>query len=410
MNVVVSNNKIDYEGFIKVSTLKDVIDIVGTIDFLIYHKSSETSEEKVDYLSILKDKVKTMIYIRKKEYVENAIQIIVVGSNGKYLDDEFFLENSTELSNLVNSFEEVTTLAELGGANVLSDFFNRYLKEGSSGFNTQYLKVVKEAVSEMLAEYKQKELELYQLSETATEVFAHSSNIVSKMEKEQERMRELIDSVKATAKEEKPIQTTNIGSIPSIMFFPQISYLKERNIVRIKEVGYGMYLTSFVLAFRAYLEKVKNVRPKLIVALPLGSQYETEFKDFKWVTQQTIKNMSNYYNNIVFTNCPSKEVITKLIEDTDYDTFIVVDRLKTDSKHILNSKGVPVKYVVSGENSISKFKLQKNNCFSSLKDIKGTMFTIPIFEEYPVINDQREQMYFRSCGKYFDTLYNNGRR
>lgn len=409
MNVVVTNNKIDYDNFVKVLSLKDVCDIVGSIEFLVFHKSSETQEQKVEYLSELKDRVKTIIYIRDREYVDNAVQMIVLGSEGKYIDDEFFLESSDELNNLVTNLNEVTDIVQMGGTSVVSDFFNRYLRGGKSDFNQGYLTVVKQAVETMLADYHRKDIELLKMSTTATEIFANSTEIIHRVRSEQQKLKEAVDKIEAS-KESNNFGGYSIGGLPSVVFFPKVSFIKEKNIIRIKEIGSCMYLTSFMLGFRVYLEHICCLRPKLIIIEPVGVQYEKKYEGYSWVTQKNQKTMQGYYNNVVFTNYPSKEVLTRLLEDSDYNTFVVIDRLKTSNEHILNSKGAPIKYVVSGSSVIKKFSLNKANCFSIIRSVHGSMFTVPAFPDYPMEPAQREQMYLRVCSDYYNKLNTVKRR
>lgn len=409
MNVVVTNNKIDYDNFVKVLSLKDVCDIVGSIEFLVFHKSSETQEQKVEYLSELKDRVKTIIYIRDREYVDNAVQMIVLGSEGKYIDDEFFLESSDELNNLVTNLNEVTDIVQMGGTSVVSDFFNRYLRGGKSDFNQGYLTVVKQAVETMLADYHRKDIELLKMSTTATEIFANSTEIIHRVRSEQQKLKEAVDKIEAS-KESNNFGGYSIGGLPSVVFFPKVSFIKEKNIIRIKEIGSCMYLTSFMLGFRVYLEHICCLRPKLIIIEPVGVQYERKYEGYSWVTQKNQKTMQGYYNNVVFTNYPSKEVLTRLLEDSDYNTFVVIDRLKTSNEHILNSKGAPIKYVVSGSSVIKKFSLNKSNCFSIIRSVHGSMFTVPAFPDYPMEPAQREQMYLRVCSDYYNKLNTVKRR
>lgn len=403
MNIIVTNNMIKYDGFMKLRTLKEANDTVGSIDFLVYHKSNETRENKVEYLTKLKSRVGTLIYIRGTDAVEQAVKIIVEGSGGRYFDDEFFLENSEELSSLINSLDEVTAIAELGGLNVIGEFFNRYLKNGSTGFNPTYLEIVKSAVSDMVASYKQKDLELLQLSETATEIFSNSANILSKVESERKNLEKMVNSLELA----KQQASTAISSstMPNLLFFPRVNYPKEKTIIRVKELGNCSYLTSFMLGFRMYLEFIKYVKPKLIFIYPIGSMYETWYKDFNWVTQKTYKTMIGY-NNIVFTNFPTKEVITKLLDDNDYDTFIVVDRLKADKEHILNAKGT-VKYAVSGSNVLSDIKA--SSCFSSNPNLKGTLFSINQILDYPEEKEQRERKYLNDYKNAYESLYTLGK-
>lgn len=410
MNVIVTKNKVDYSGFVKVSTVKDANVLVGDIEYFVYNRSDDVDEDRVNYLTKIKDRAKHMIYICRKEELENDVYIVVTGSGGKYFDDEFFLESSSELNALMGSINEVTALTELGGVNVLKDFFNRYLKDGGSGFNPNYLTVVKQAVLDMVEGYRQKDFELLRLAETATEIFSSSVNIISGMESEYAKMQSVVDELENSRDTLPAPKGPGSFGMPSVVFFPQVSYLKEKNIIRIKDVGGCIYLTTFMLCFRSFLEKMKNVRPKLIFVESVGMMYEKKYKEYPWVTQQTSKSMSNYYNNIVFTNCPSKEVVTRLLEDTDYDTFVVVDRIKNSKQHILNSKGSSIRYAVSGSSVVDSFGLRVQDCFSSIKAVDGFLFTIPVFPSYPKESDQRERLYMRSFSSEYEMLYNVRRR
>lgn len=409
MNVVVSKNKIDYSGsFLKVATLEEACEVRGTVDVLIYNNSNESNDVKISCLGLLKDRVKKLIYICNEKNTDMAIKMMIIGSDGKYFDDEFFLENSHELDNLIDSLDEVTALANLGGVNVLGDFFNRYLKNGSSDFNSNYLMIVKNAVNELMTEYNQKNMEIIQMSETATDIFSNTSALLSSMRKERENMQDILKKMSDNAKESVGVTRRPTGS--SVLFYPRINYIKDKAIIRVKEVGNFRYIISLMLGFRLYLENIKNVRPKLIIIEPVGDVIEERYSDFPWVKSSSIKSSSNYYNDVVFTNCPTKDVLTKLLDDSNYDTFIVVDRTVSDKDHILNSKGGSVKYAISGLNSINKFKLPKKDCFCCISEIKGTLFTVPMFPEYPNTKAARERFYMSELISCFEKLLLDLRR
>lgn len=410
MNVVVSNNKIDYRGFVKVLSLEEISGLVGNIDYLVYHKSNESQEQKVELLSKLKDRVRMLIYIRNREDLEQAVQMIVLGSEGKYIDDEFFLESSEELNRLIINLNEVTEMVQMGGVPVLSDFFNRYLKEGNASFNSGYLKLVKQAVETMLSDYHKKDMELLKMSTTATEIFSNSTEIIHRVRSEQQKLRDAVEKIEASREEKGSSSYFSLGGFQSVVFFPRVSYMKDRDIIRIKEVGSCMYLTSFMLCFREYLELRCYLRPKLVFLEPVGSQYEMKYMDYNWVTQENQKSMQGYYNNVVFTNYPSKEVMNRLLDDNDYDTFIIVDRLKTSKDHLLNCKGTNVKYVVSGKSMVDKLSLNITDCFSIIRELHGSMFTVPVFTDYPEETSLRQQMYMRICSSFYEMLASTARR
>lgn len=401
MKIVVTNNTIEYDGFLKLKTLEEAVKTMGNIEALVYHKSNEPIERKVDYLTQLKDRVGSFVYIRNKKDFEQAVQMIVVGSGGKYFDDEFFLENGSELNNLVGNLSEVTELAELGGVGVMSDFFNKYLNNGSSGFNKAYLQVVKSAVSGMLTEYRQKDAELLQVSETATELFSNTMSILSGVEEEKEKLQSIVKSLEEAR--DKGLLGSSVPVANSVYFFPRIPYLKEKAIVRIKEVGVVPYLTSFCLGFRLYLERLKFMRPKLIFIYPVGGQYEQQFKNYVWITQQNNKIAGSYVSDIVFVNYPNKEVMTRLLDDDKHDVVIVVDRTKLSADHLLNSKGL-LKYAVSGSSVIKTMNLKVRDCFSSSL-LVGGMFQIKHEPNFKAEADQRERYYLKEYSGVYDSLY-----
>ena len=411
MDIVVTKNNVDYSSrFLRVSTLEEACQVRGTIGVLVYNNSNEDEDKKIACLGELKDRVQKLVYICSEKSTNLAIKMMVIGSEGKYFDDEFFLESATELSNLVESLDEVTAIANLGGVNVLGDFFNRYLKDGSGSpdFNKNYLCVVKEAVNTLMSEYNQKNMEILQMSETATDIFSNTSALLSSMKKEKESMQELVERMSSRLNDTSVIPPR---SNSSVLFFPRVSYPKERSIIRIKEIGNFKFLISFMLGFRVYLENVKNLRPKLIVLEPVGDNIEMRYKDFSWVKTSNLKSKVNYYNNVVFTNCPSKEVLETLLDDSDYDTFIVVDRTISDKEHTLNCKGGAVKYAIGGISCISSFKLPKRDCITNMVETSGTLCNVPLFPSYPSDDKAaRERFYMSEMASEFDKLLVDLRR
>ena len=410
MNIIVTKKRIDYRGFLKLSTLKEVMDTKGTIDFLVYNKSDESSEDRVFYLNQLKDRVSRYIYICNDKDTDIVVKMVVVGLDGKYFDDEeFFLSDERELGNLSNYLDDVAELAnaEMGGVSVLQDFFKRYLNNGSTSFNSRYLNVVKESVQCLVDDYHQKSLEILRMSENATEIFSSTAEILSSMRKEHGEMQKAISKLEAEVKKGSIVNTSVLEEYrktPSLVFFPQVSYMKEKRIIRIKELGNVKYLVSFMLGFRIYLESIRNVRPKLIIVESVGDFIETKYEEYNWITQKKIKDRKVYYNNVVFTNCPNKEVLYGLLDDTEFDTFIVVDRTKNGKAHILNSKGA-LYYAVSGKSSVDRYKLPIKSVFTGGFELKGSLFDLDSRGGYPIDRSARERFYLSNYTKEYSLLF-----
>lgn len=408
MNVLVSDTTTSYDNWLVVRTLRDVQGIVGNIDNLVYHKSSESSDDKIKYLTEINKKMVSckIIYICNKEDADNAIRMLVVGGlRGKYISDEFYLESDRELNTLITDLSIVSSKSELSSSAVLMDFFNRYMSDGSKGISKGYLQVVKNAAIEMTESYRSKSIELLKMSESAAEIFSNSVELVSQMKEQQSRLERDLRVLKDSKNEldafnMKPV----MGS--SIMFYPRVSYLKNKTIIRIKDLGNCKFLISFVLGFREYLEKIKSVRPKLVVVEGNGICLEEIYKNYDWVTTKNKNDSRNFYGNVTFTNCPTTVIMNRLLDDSSFDTFIVLDRTVNYKDHILNSKGICVT-AVSGASIIDKFKLHKNRCICSINDIDGTMLTIPYFNDYPSRDDQRVNKYLKECSTFYELIYNN---
>lgn len=410
MNIIVSNNNKRYSGWTVVSTLKDVIGIVGEVPFLVYHKSADNAEESVRQLTLIMNEhpETTVLYVRSRDEMIQAIRILVEGSGGKYIDDEFFLEDEAQLGMLTDQWKNMVALTEMSGVNILSDFINRYMKSGSKGISPGYLSIVKQAASDMAKAYQDKSLEMLKLCESASDLFRGSVTLVENMQEEQSRLEGVVQELRNKLQDSSilAVKQAPVECVPSIGYFPRVSYMKTRtSIIRVKDIGRCQYLLSFMLGFRSYLQQVKSVRPRLVVIEPLGDMLSTIYSDYPWVTQKSKSSMQSYNGDVVFTNCPLKDVIDRLLSNSSYDTVIVLDRLTTSHQHILNCAGEEVLYCVKGISAIEKFKLNKKKCFTSLAEVGGTMFTIPMFMEYPKESDLRNRKYLSECGTYYELMH-----
>lgn len=408
MNILVSDKTSKYNDWLVVRSLQDVLSIVGNIEYLVLHKSKETSDDKIKYLTMI-SKERTsckIVYVCNKDKVDNAIRMLITGGlDGKYVDDEFYLESERELNNLISDLPMYSECTELACSAVLMDFFNRYMSDGSKNISTGYLQVVKNAALEMSNAYHAKSTEILEMSESAADIFSSSIEIISQMKENQANLEKDLRTLKE-AKENLDAFSIKPTVGSSIMFYPRVTYLKSKPIIKIKDLGNCPFLISFVLGFRVYLEKIKSVRPKLIIVESNGKFIEEKYKAFPWVTSANKNDSRNFYGEVTFTNCPTSLIMSRLLDDTNFDTFIVVDKTLNYKEHILNSKGSEIK-TISGGSMIGKFRLSKHSCISSITPIEGTMFTIPLFENYPSRDDQRINKYLKECSTLYEILYSN---
>lgn len=408
MNVLVTDKTKSYEGWMVLRSLQEVSDLVGTVDTLVYHISREPSADKIRLLNeIYKTRTSCkIIYVCSKDRVDNAVRMLITGGlNGKYVSDEFFLEDDRELNTLISDLSVIVDKSELSSIVVLEDFFNRYMSDNTKPISKGYLQVVKRSAIEMVDSYHAKNLEMIRMSESAAEIFNSSLELVSQLKEGQARLESDLQNLK-DSKSDVDMFNMRPVSGSSVMFYPRVSYLKNKSIIKIKDIGGCNYLFSFLLGFRIYLDRIKNVRPKFIIVEPTGRLYEEFYSNYKWVTPSSKNDVRNYYGDVVFTNSPTSLVMTKLLDDSDYDTFVVLDRTINYKEHILNSKGGSI-YALSSSRYVDYFKLPASSCITSVSKLESSLFSIPFFSDYPSRDDQRTNRYLKDCSSEYDLLYNN---
>lgn len=409
MIIVVSNKELNLGSsgnILVVESLLDAAKVTGSITAVVIYSSSESTNDFAANFATLKNKdIGSLWYISNPENKDDLIEMSVIGSGGYYIEDEFFLESDDLLESLISGGSN--QLMEIGGVGVLKDFVDRYLQGTSNQIPKGYLQVLKSAVTQMSDAYKRKSDQLIVLSEKATSVIEDSSLGLQEQEKERKRLAGILQEIQESMEETKaPSRGSNVA------FFPRVSFLKEKDIVRIKDIGRTPYLFSFVYGFLKYADKVLNKRPKLIVIEPVGSNFETHYSEFNWVTSENHGDRSKYFAEVSFTNYPTTQVLTSFIEDSAKDFFIVLDRTTTSPDHILNTRKTrSVHYAVTGNSVIESLKLRSKNprmkYFSSARELAGAEFTIPFFD-YPEQAFERENLYLTRCGEQYQTLTRKG--
>ena len=408
MFVLVTQNDREYEDFMKVSTLQEAADSVGIIDALIYHDSDEPTITKIKLLESLKPKVLKVVYICSEETLDLAIKMEVTTMAGVTILDEFYMESNEDLFELVNNLNEYSLVEEDGSIDVLLDFTKKFLQNNKTDFTPTYIKNVKLSVQNLIKQINKRDLEMVSMSETATQIYNSIDENMSGIVSENNTLKESVIKLKSLLEERNSdieAMEDGLNRAPSMVYFPVVNYPKEKKIIRIKELGNVRYLTSFALGLRIYLNTVKNVRPKLIFIMPIGDIYQKQYEGYNWVTQSNLRDKKFYYSDVVFTNCPNKEVITTILDDMNYDFFVVVDRTKNGEKMLLNSKG-PLWYALQSKSVLKKFnvKLGMNPFFTSCDFIDKTKFCLMGDMNYPEDKAARERFYINNHRNEYDII------
>ena len=410
MNILVGVKQ-RMSGWMSVSTMKDAIGVFGDVKYLVFHKSSESvADVSTNILKFLeKHKGCTIVYICAKDTLQQGIRMIVEANGGKYIDDEFFLEGVSQLNNLVNGLDEVVALTELSGTDILKDFFNKYSQSQGKAVTPAYLQLVKRAVSDLTDAYNNKNKEILSMCESANDLLQVILSSSDEQKKEVENLMGMVEDLKARMQSEEVLYAASaptMGFQPSI--FQTITYPKSnKEIVRIKDIGRSPYLTSFMFGYQSYLKNESVVRSRLIIVEPVGRLYVDKYSKYNWITQNTKNSMSAFQQDIVFTDCPTRDIMLKLINTPKYDIIIILDRLVSSVNHIISCKGDPVIFAVNGSSALEMKGVNRARFFSMIKEVQGAMFTVPMFSKYPSATNPelRVRKYIQDCSQYYAMIH-----
>lgn len=412
MIIIVSDKElglVEDSEILVVSSLLEATKVIGHISNLIYHSSKEDTKDFAANMSLLKDKqVTNFWYVCSLESKDDLIEMAIIGNGGTYISDEFFLSDVELVKSLVESKGKTSQLVSIGGMGVLNDFVDRYMSSESSGIPENYLKVISGAIKQVNDDYLAKSNQVLVISEKATEFIEETSKGFKSFEAEKENLVNIIEDLKTVVEGDNVSQSGG-----GVLFFPRVPYRKEKDIVRVKDIGRTPLLLSFMQGFHNYAGAVLNKRPKLIVIEPVGRGLEEMYSNFTWITSSNYKDSSVYLKDVVFTNYPTAGVISKLLEDSMSNFFIVVDRTVSSREHILNCKNTrEVHYSLSSSSFIDKLNLKKVirkfRYFTSLTKKEGAEFVIPMLADYPKNNLDRFNTYLRVCLEMYSELARKG--
>lgn len=404
MRVVVSTNEINYgTSFTKVQSLKSLMGgvIVGDIDILVIHSTKDSSVDLVQGLEKLQKRVRSFVYIYDGT-PDPKIDVAVHGLGGESYDAEFSMGSGELLSDFLLSRKKAGSLVTMGGINVLEGFIDAQLASGSkSKIPKGSLKALKGAITTVNNQYTALMEQKNAMSVGAVEMFTEVSNTMGLMSKEMKDMQEKLEELEKMGKPSN--QRGSFGGMtkPAVTFFPTVTYLKEKEIYRFKEIGHCSYITHFIFAMRDFFENVMNRRPKVIFVYPKGKLYEELYKDFSWVTQESVSDISKYFNKIVYTNHPTRDVINTLLDDAKYDIFILVDRSVSSKECILTAKGKPF-FLSESKSMIERLKCDLSRTIFFDRAVKKSFGVVGEIQGYSSVDDDEKiRRYMSTC----DELY-----
>ena len=416
MKIIWSTDRFDHAGYMRVPSISQLTPLLNqSVEALIYHKSDDSIE---DISSIfLNAKVSNLYYINDAPSAD--ISAIVIGKGGKVVDDEFYLKNPELISTITSNSagSELALMEDIGDMSVLKGFQER-IKAGDTSYPKKYMELVLRSAGQLSVDIQEATEKQRQIAEAGVRVLQKVGRQLDTLREarkdEKKLLLDKIDDLKSNiiVPQSKGLSTQNV------FMFPEQKYTKTTKGIVVKEIGNVPYLTSFMLGVLDYASRKLHKRAHLTVILPQGENYERMYSEDisggrAFVNYQNENQRINYTRNITvaFTNYPTVSVMNKLVTN-DRNLNIILDRRNSSPKPFyLGSERFPLStfYAVQSEGMFEAFKasgntMKRSNSFSSIQELDGTMFTIPMFESYSNHSQQRMAIYSQECSEFYKML------
>lgn len=399
MKVIVSKDLLDnFTHFVVVRNFEE-LNKLSNVEVVIVHSFEESGLDAGMALSELYNKgIKLFLYINENPI--SSLMLAMRGVGGKVYTDEFYLQDEEELTYLVNEVSGLdgneTTEVALTSAQVIKDFIGSFMRHEDRVNTPLYLEQVQNAIIEIESSVRENNTQLSVIGESALETFNRVSEVINGLNEQKKKLEAMLAKLEQT-----PSTPTRAAFSNGVITFPSYKYVGTKKVLLIREVAPCRYLTSFLLAYRHYLQYRLNKRAKLIFVHQKGAYISKKYDKFPSITDESKHMKTLFDESVIATNSPKAEVFKELFEKPE-DIFIIVDRLYGNNDIVTGR--ISKLHAVGGLSDLTRFKLQKNNCIFPVSAQEGAFFTIPTFNKYPKEQDNRFVGYVQICQDRFNLL------
>ena len=401
MKVIVSNVLDDsYNDYVVINDIESLTEM-DNISVLILHSYENVTDFDLGvFISKLYNSgVSSFIYINENPSM--VISTVIKGVGGSVYTDEFYLEDEEELNILLEELglDSKNSLVAQSSIKIVKDFIVAFSRNETRINSPIYLEQVKQAINELSELTHRQEMQLNEMGLTSIKVFEKASDIISTMNDQKKVLEKQLEELEQTQySSQNKVSSFSQGSVS---YFSTFRYTGMAKVLLIREYSPCRYLTSFLLSYIHHVKHELNKRVKLIIAHQKGVGVSSKYSSFTSITQESYGTLMLYENDIIATNMPNKEVMTKLTS-TNAEVIIVLDRLYSRSDIIQGR--VKKVCAVSGSTDVDRYKLDASQCIFPVTSQEKELFSIPLIKNYPSEVDIRYAVYNQTCKDKFKIL------
>lgn len=372
-----------------VKSLREVLTLSG-ISTVVIHTPAELHSDDSFELPNRIDQLrgKRVIYVRSGDHVDERLRAFVEGIQGSYIADEFYLEDESTLLGMVHSGQEIVSATLEGDYNILKSFSEKI--EKGEDIKPMFSRLVTQSTGKVLEQYRSALNEVSRISEQSLKTLVEVGTISAEQKK-------IIDDLKAEQEFFKAEleSSSPVSSFGGVMIYPTVSYTGSDNLVLLKDLGYAPYTISFAMALSEYLRMNLYKKPRLI--LVGGTDFAIESRIPESVPRISTTTPPTH-ESVVFTSQPTSALMTTLMTDRNFDSYVVLDLTNNRPSHIVRRAGHPTVYLVRSRSVLSKFKINPKLVVGSISEIPNSLGTILVLSPYPTNISSRVSAYHDKMG------------
>lgn len=413
--LVISKEELDAldSRFAWTTSLSDASFDFSDIPVVILHNSTDDKYKLLEGLSKLRaaGTAKKFIYINNQ--IDPLLYAFIDGLGGVSFNDDCPLSDPDLLIDLINEYRE--NEFRLKSA---SDEFNSLrdaLKSITSGeideeelhalvTSPNWLNQIQACLSGVSSS-----LTVVDTSHKAlVEYTGHNRDLLLDFKGQLAKMKSsLEDAVKAKAQEQESEDASSMGR-NSINFYPTMNLLPGiNNVLLIKELSPCQYLTSFVLAYSAYLSRRLGISNRVLLtqhASKIGlSRYPAD--TFYSLTSLSLSTQPPAGTTAFITTSPTTNVINFFFGDPNVKVYIIIDRMYQDNMMFRSSPKIKNLFATGNLSLVEQRGLSQSNVIMSNLDPKFDFkgINIPSIAGFRSVSDF-VGLYYKTCKTSFQKL------
>lgn len=381
MDYILTTKSVHYPSCTTVSSFKDIERITMRTTLIVDSYTDKDFDFLVFLLTAMRDNSLT-----KVAYITDSPKRIILETMktvGAYVtQNSALIDNTENFSYLLEymSTKEVDTqsdeLIQLSDSFTLVDTYIRQKIEGEPKLVERKISLAYEKISDVLQDIVFSD----ELNEELQSFLLTASSKIKVLEDELEKKEKDIAELKGSS----------FGGFGSISAYTQYNYTGNSKVLIIKEESPTRYLTSFLVGYLDWLERVAELKAKLLIIERDTEYVDARYKSMRKVDSTTITREASklYLLPELYTTTPTHSVMSTLMSPM-VDLYIILDRTYKKT-HAVSGRGINTVYSTSSRRLMRDLGLTSEQTLVNDLGEQSQLGTLAPIENYALDKESRK--------------------